>query len=149
MARRWELRAASDDDREPIAELRAVVLRADLERLGRFDERRVRQRFRDAFDPQHTRVIEVDGVFAGSVALRPDAEGMWLEHFYLDPRFQGAGIGTAVVSELLRAVECAVRLIVLVESPAQRLYARLGFSTVEQGSIDVIMERRPSEHRMA
>jgi hypothetical protein len=33
----WELRSACAGDVEAIAELRAVVMRADLERLGRFD----------------------------------------------------------------------------------------------------------------
>jgi hypothetical protein len=47
----WSLRAATADDAHWIAELRAVVLRADLERLGRFDPVRVRQRFLSAFDP--------------------------------------------------------------------------------------------------
>ncbi|MFI7608253.1 hypothetical protein ACIBTV_24330 [Micromonospora sp. NPDC049366] len=32
----WELRPASAADVEAVAELRAVVLRADLERLGRY-----------------------------------------------------------------------------------------------------------------
>ncbi|MFI6759836.1 hypothetical protein ACIBF5_11945 [Micromonospora sp. NPDC050417] len=35
----WELRPASAADVEVLAELRAVVLRPDLERLGRYDER--------------------------------------------------------------------------------------------------------------
>lgn len=37
----WGLRAAVGGDAEVVAELRAVVMRADLERLGRYDERRV------------------------------------------------------------------------------------------------------------
>lgn len=36
------MRPASAADVEPVAELRAVVLREDLERLGRYDGRRVR-----------------------------------------------------------------------------------------------------------
>jgi hypothetical protein len=39
----------------------------------------------EGFAPQHTSVIEADGTFAGSVALRPAEDGTWLEHFYLDP----------------------------------------------------------------
>ena len=42
----WVLRSAEPGDVEVIAELRATVMRPDLERLGRFDEQRVRQRFR-------------------------------------------------------------------------------------------------------
>jgi hypothetical protein len=67
----WELRPGSVANFEAVADLRAVLLRSDLERLGRYDEQRVRQRLRDAFMPPHTWVIEVGGAFAGCVALRP------------------------------------------------------------------------------
>ncbi len=82
----WELRPAEDADVEQIAELRAVTLRPDLERLGRFDPDRVRQRLRDGFVAEHTWVIEVEGELAGCIALRPDVDAQWLEHFYIDPR---------------------------------------------------------------
>lgn len=47
----WDIRPASVSDVEAVAGLRAAVLRADLERLGRYDAQRVRQRLRDGFDP--------------------------------------------------------------------------------------------------
>ncbi|WP_395576002.1 GNAT family N-acetyltransferase [Streptomyces sp. BK79] len=143
----WEIRPASVSDVEAVAELRAVVLRADLERLGRYDERRVRQRLRDGFDSEHSWVIEVDGAFAGCVALRP-AEGVrWLEHFYLAPRLQGAGIGSAVLRALLARCDRAgdlVRLNVLRGSAARRLYERHGFTVESEDSVDVFMVRRPA-----
>ncbi|CAL9664790.1 hypothetical protein SUDANB2_07164 [Streptomyces sp. enrichment culture] len=74
------MRLASMADVEPVAELRAVVLRTDLERLGRYDEQRVRQRLREGFTPAHTWVTEVRGLFAGSVSLRPAEDAHWLEH---------------------------------------------------------------------
>ena len=76
----WTTRPASLADVEAVAELRAVVLRADLERLGRYDGHRVRQRLRDGFEPAHTRIIDVGGAFAGCVSLRPAADALWLEH---------------------------------------------------------------------
>ncbi|MFJ9892908.1 GNAT family N-acetyltransferase [Streptomyces sp. NPDC091280] len=145
----WAIRPAVWADVEGVAELRAVVLRADLERLGRYDERRVRQRLRDGFEPGHTWVIEVGGRFAGCVALRPDADARchWLEHFYLAPEFQGAGIGSGVLGELLARCDRrdggggAVRLNVLRGSPARRLYARYGFTVETEDSVDVFMVR--------
>ncbi|MET7946484.1 GNAT family N-acetyltransferase [Micromonospora sp. NPDC005324] len=142
----WELRPATAADVDAVAELRAVVLRTDLERLGRYDEQRVRQRLRDGFAPAYTWVVEVDGVFAGCVALRPDADAHWLEHFYLAPRLQGSGIGTAVLRELLDRCDSAgtlVRLNVLRGSPARRLYERHGFSLDTEDPVDVFMVRAP------
>ncbi len=143
----WVLRPASPGDVEAVAELRAVVLRADLERLGRYDERRVRQRLRDGFVPAHTWTIEVDGAFAGCVALRPDGEVVWLEHFYLDPALQGRGIGSAVLDRLLERCDrdgVVVRLNVLRGSPARRLYERRGFTLDAEDDVDVFMTRRPA-----
>ncbi|MET9831869.1 GNAT family N-acetyltransferase [Streptomyces sp. NPDC006385] len=142
----WELRPASAADVEAVAELRAVVLRADLERLGRYDERRVRQRLRDGFEPAHTWVIEVGGTFAGSVALRPAEDAHWLEHLYLAPRLQGGGIGSGVLRELLERCDrggALVRLNVLQGSPARRLYERHGFTVETEDPVDVFMVRRP------
>lgn len=149
----WEIRPASAADVEAVAELRAVVLRDDLERLGRYDAHRVRQRLRDGFEPGHTWVIEVGGLFAGCVALRPDADGRchWLEHFYLAPEFQGGGIGSGVLGELLERCDrggiAVVRLNVLRGSPARRLYGRHGFAVESEDPVDVFMVREAPTRR--
>ncbi|MEU9618630.1 MULTISPECIES: GNAT family N-acetyltransferase [unclassified Streptomyces] len=142
----WALRPARPEDVEALAELRATVMRPDLERLGRYDEHRVRQRLRDNYAPEHTSVVVVDGEFAGCVTLRPVEDGWWLENFCLSPAVQGRGIGTAVLRSLLaRADEegAAVRLDVLQGSAARALYERHGFTEERQDPIDVFMVRTP------
>ncbi|MFF1637689.1 GNAT family N-acetyltransferase [Streptomyces sp. NPDC058246] len=137
---------AEPADVEAIAELRAVVMRPDLERLGRFDEYRVRQRLRDSFSPHHTSVILADGAFAGCVTLRPAEDGRWLEHFYLAPAIHGRGLGSAVLRTLLARTDAdgvLVRLNVLQGSAARRLYERHGFTVETQGPIDIFMVRLP------
>lgn len=141
------MRPASASDVEPVAELRAVALRADLERLGRYDEHRVRQRLRDRFAPAHTWVIEVGGAFAGCVSLRPAVDAHWLENFYLAPHVQGGGIGAAVLRGLLARCDrdgIPVRLQVLQGSPARRLYERHGFAVESEDPVDVFMVREPA-----
>lgn len=143
----WDLRPASPSDVTAVAELRAVVMRADLERLGRYDEERVRQRLRDRFEPAHTWVIEVGGEFAGCVALRRAEDAHWLEHFYLAPRLQGGGIGSGVLRVLLDRCDregIPVRLNVLQGSPARRLYERHGFTLETEDPVDVFMVREPT-----
>ncbi|MFE2635190.1 GNAT family N-acetyltransferase [Streptomyces scopuliridis] len=140
----WTLRAAEEADVEVIAELRATVMRPDLERLGRFDKTRVRQRLRDSFSARYTSVIVADGVFVGCVTVRPDGDGRWLEHFYLAPRVQGRGLGSAVLRDVLARTDAdgvPVRLNVLRGSAAQRLYERHGFGVESQDPVDVFMVR--------
>ncbi|MEV6161095.1 GNAT family N-acetyltransferase [Streptomyces sp. NPDC052052] len=143
----WALRPAEPEDVEVIAELRAIVMRPDLERLGRYDEHRVRQRLRDVYASEHTSVVLVDGAFAGCVTLRPVEDWLWLENFYLSPALQGRGIGTAVLRSLLaRADEegMTVRLDVLQGSAARALYERHGFVEERQDPVDVYMARTPT-----
>lgn len=135
---------ASSIHKEQLAELRAMVLQEDLTRLGRFDEYKVRQRFRNAFDPSHTWLIEVEGKIAGCVALKPEQEGYTLEHFYLYPDVQGQGIGSQTLRQLLAQPYLqgkVVHLNVLQGSPARRLYERFGFELDSEDEVDIFMSR--------
>ncbi|WP_042435501.1 GNAT family N-acetyltransferase [Streptacidiphilus anmyonensis] len=146
MVGEWVLRAAVAADVEVIAELRAQVMRPDLERLGRYDEHRVRRRLRDSFSPEHTSVVMTGGELAGCVTVRPAEGGQWLEHFYLAPRRQGQGLGSAVLRTVLERTDAqgaTVRLNVLQGSAARRLYERHGFVVETQDPIDVFMRRPP------
>ena len=141
------MRTALPADVEALAELRATVMRPDLERLGRYDEHRVRQRLRDAFFPPHSSIITVDGEFAGCIALRPADDRQWLEHFYLAPQYQGFGMGSAILRSTLDRTDAqgaTVGLNVLQGSAARRLYERHGFVVEAEDPIDVFMMRPPS-----
>lgn len=129
-----------------MAGLRAVVMRPDLERLGRYDPERVRRRFLDAFTPAHTRVVQSTGIDVGLVATRPDADGLWIEHVYLDPAQQGQGIGGWALAQILRTDTAGqpFRLNVLQGSPARRLYERHGFALESEDPIDVVLTRPAS-----
>jgi len=136
------LRPGTPDDVEWIAELRAEVLRADLRRLGRYDDVRVRERLRRGFLPDSTRVIVVDGADVGSVTVRVDGSDRWIEHLYLAPHLQGRGIGSTVLRTVLAEPHAGeTRLIVLQGSAAQRLYERHGFVRDHEDDVDVVMVR--------
>ncbi|MFJ4228884.1 GNAT family N-acetyltransferase [Paenarthrobacter nicotinovorans] len=135
------LRPAAATDAAWIAELRAVVMRPDLERLERFDPVRVRERFLNAFQPEHTYIIHSDGVDAGVIAVRPEPDARWIEHFFIAPAHQGKGLGGAVLRHVMAASvdERPFRLDVLQGSPARRLYERHGFTLESEDAIDVFM----------
>ncbi|MET7938399.1 GNAT family N-acetyltransferase [Streptomyces sp. NPDC005322] len=142
----WMLRSAAAADVEVIAQLRATVMRGDLERVGRYDEHRVRQRLRDSFSAQYTSIVMADSELVGCVTVRPTEGGQWLEHFYLAPHHQGRGLGSAVLRTVLERTDAqnmTVRLNVLQGSAARRLYERHGFVVETQDPIDVFMARPP------
>lgn len=145
MAIAWNFRKSDSTDAHWMAELRAEVMRADLERLERFDPVRVRKRFLDAFVPAHTRVIVAGGQDAGLVALRPEADAVWLEHFYLARHVQGLGVGSEVLAQIMTEGDPSkpFRLNVLHGSPARRLYERHGFVLEHEDPVDVYLIAHP------
>ena len=140
----WALRQSTSDDAEWLAELRATVMRPDLERLGRFEPMRVRERLLSAFDPRHSFVIDVNDEPAGMIAVRPEVDALWIEHFYLHPRHQSRGFGGAILRRVMADHRDGrpFRLNVLQGSPARRLYERHGFTVESEDSIDVWMVSR-------
>lgn len=141
MASPWSFRPSTDSDAGWMAELRAEVMRPDLERLGRFDATRVRARFLAAFEPGQTAVVQVQGEDSGLIAVRHEADAHWIEHFYLHPRCQGRGIGAEVLGHMLAAHRDhrPFRLNVLQGSAARRLYERHGFVLESEDAVDVYL----------
>jgi GNAT superfamily N-acetyltransferase len=137
----WSLRQSLPADASWIAELRADVMRPDLERLGRWDPARARQRFRNGFHPAYTFVIEVAGSSAGVISVRPEPDEQWIEHFYLAPEFQGRGLGSEVLRHVMmtQGDHRPFRLNVLQGSAARRLYERHGFVHEHEDAIDVFL----------
>lgn len=87
----WSLRPATADDAQWMADLKAVAMRPDLERLGYWHRDRARQRFLDAYIPPNTRVIVIDRWAAGLIAVRPEPDALWIEHFISTRPFRAAG----------------------------------------------------------
>ena len=139
---------ASADDLEALTELRLRVMAESFNRIGRFDPERARAWFADTYRPEATRRIVVGEETAGCVAFYETAPGVLkLEHFYLQPHWQGRGLGAGVLNLLLAeadAVGARVILTVLRQSDAQRLYDRRGFLVTGHDDLDVYMERPPA-----
>lgn len=142
---------AQASDLEALTELRLAVMAESFNRIGRFNPDRARAWFAETYRPETTRLIMVEGETAGCVAFYEVESGVLkLEHFYLDPRWQGRGLGTAILDGLLAeadAMGARVILTVLRQSDAQRLYDRRGFVETGRDDLDVYMARPPRPSR--
>jgi N-acetylglutamate synthase-like GNAT family acetyltransferase len=131
------LRPATEADFEPLLDLSVRVLRADLERLGRFLPERRRARMRAVFAAGALRVIEQDGARIGCIGIEHAADHIALHSVYVEPRFQGRGLGAAAVAAVLAdAPDLPLHIEVLRDSPAHRFWERLGFIKVGEDSVD-------------
>ncbi|MCA9705838.1 MAG: GNAT family N-acetyltransferase [Myxococcales bacterium] len=102
---------------------------------GSWNDTDHRARFTRAFASQPMMVVEVDGEPAGMLSVAWDEEPVELHEVQLLPRWQGRGLGTRLVHDVLleaRQRGSAVALWVWEGNPAQVLYERLGFGVVER-----------------
>lgn len=138
--------AAEQSDAEALVALRILVMRESLERVGRFDPQRARQRFLSTFSPEHTRHIIVAGERTGFVVVKPDGDGLLLDHLYIAPRFHSRGIGAAVLRQVFAEADDSglpLRVGALRGSDSNRFYARHGFALVKEDAWDNYYLRLP------
>ncbi len=143
----WSFGSVAEADFEPLLALRTDVMRAHLERVGRYTPERSRQMFRKHFDEAGTRLILQDGVRVGCVGFRRHGDEIKIDSFYLERRLHGSGLGTKILKALLAEADATglpVRLEVLNGSPADRLYLRHGFVKLREDGIEGFYERLPS-----
>ncbi len=133
------LTPAGEPDLDALVALRIEAMRESLERIGRFDAGRARERFRSGFSPAHTWHIVSGMETVGFVATKPLEEHLLLDHLYVRPAHQGHGIGAKVLQFVFAqaASLCLpVKVGALRESESNRFYLRHGFQLVEQGEFD-------------
>lgn len=136
------LGSVAAEDFESMADLRAEALRESLERLGRFDPARVRERLRSAFEPACMRHILIKGERVGYLTLIPHtgSNSLRLHHLYIHPASQGHGVGAWALEWVKaqgRAAGQDITLGALRGSDANRFYLRHGFRLVEEQEFDL------------
>lgn len=143
---RFELQAATAGDFEALLALRLRAMRPSLERLGRYDEARIREDLARSFDPAHMHHIVVGGRRVGFVSLKTLSQTMRLNHLYVDPAEQEHGVGHDVlgwVCEQADRAQLPVELCALKGSDAVRFYLRHGFALTGEGEWDYDFVRTP------
>jgi len=134
------LAQAAETDFEELVALRIDAMRESLERIGRFDPIRARERFRSSFSAMHTRHVVADGRRLGFVVVKPANGQLLLDHLYIRPGNQGKGIGAAVLAQVFKeadALSLPMRVGALRGSDANRFYQRHGFEFLAEEEWDI------------
>lgn len=132
------------EESEELVRLRIAAMRDSLERIGRFDPMRARERFLSSFVPEHTSHILFEGERVGFLAIKPTTDGLSLEHLYVQSEHQGRGIGATVLGILFAAADSQalpLRVGALRGSDSNRFYLRHGFVRVGESEWDIYYER--------
>ncbi|RMQ99416.1 GNAT family acetyltransferase [Pseudomonas savastanoi pv. glycinea] len=139
------LAPAQQTDLDDLVAIRIEAMRESLERVGRFDPVRARERFANSFDARDTRYIEVAGERVGFVVVKQHDDELVLDHLYLKLAAQGSGLGSAVLSLIFEeadALGLPIKVGALKESASNRFYMRHGFQFLESGEFDHYYIRR-------
>jgi ribosomal protein S18 acetylase RimI-like enzyme len=142
----FALEPATAADLEPLLALRLRAMRESLERLGRYDAQRARERFAQAYAPEHTWHIVVGGARVGFLVLKRLSHAYRLEQLAIDPPAQRRGIGSAVLRWVCEQADrelLPVELVALKGSDANRFYLRHGFVEIGEGEWDIDYLRQP------
>ena len=139
----YDLRRATEADREFLWRLHALAMRGPVERTWGWDENFQRGYFEEHFDPAKQRIVVVDGQDVGGLQTERRTDSLYLSKVEILPSFQGQGLGTRIVQDLLaeaRAQGLPVTLQVLKEHPrARRWYEQLGFVVTGETEISYLM----------
>lgn len=144
------LEPATHADLEGLVQLRIETMRESLERIGRFDPVRARERLVRNFEPEFTWHIVTGGERAGCIVVRQRGTPWLLDHFYIRAPFRNAGLGSQVLQHFFAqadAAQAAIRLGALRESAANRFYLRHGFVQVDEDEWDIYYLRTPAAPR--
>ncbi|MBB5161842.1 GNAT family N-acetyltransferase [Mycobacterium sp. AZCC_0083] len=131
------LRPATTDDAEFFFALHKRSLGPYVDQIWGWDDDEQRAYMTGVFDLGRVRVIVVDGVDVGRLDVEERDDEVFLGLIELAPEYQGRGIGSRVISELIDGADGKrVTLSVLgVNERAYQLYRRLGFAEVSRDGV--------------
>ena len=143
----WTLSPATADDRDFIVEVNRLAMGPYLEATFGWDEAAQNAYFDESFDASGGEVIQVDDVEVGELLVDVRSDELVVVRLALLPRWQGRGIGSAIVRALIeraRVLETPLVLQVFKSNPrAAQLYESVGFVRIGESETDVFMRLDP------
>ena len=141
---KYTLRCVRAADYEFLYRLKVVCLKEYVEAIWGWDEARQRSHFAANFDPAASHIVVALGRDVGQLSVEERPDELYLSGIYLLPAYQGQGLGSQMLRDVLasaRQTRRPVRLQVLVGNPARRLYERLGFEVIDRSDTHFVMKR--------
>lgn len=144
------LRPATPADDEFCWQLHKAAMGGYIAAIWGWDEQTQRRAHARSFSPGRWLIITVDGADAGMLDAVREPGQIYLGRIEILPLFQGRGIGTRLIGELIEEAALQGQDFVLevftVNERAQALYRRLGLTEVARhgdNNIKITMRLRP------
>ena len=140
------LHAATGADLAFARRIYLETMRYVTDRLPDFDEARHVARFAERFLPEEVSIVVCGCQDVGWLQVQEGTEAILLKQIYLEPTFQGRGIGSRLLLDLAdraRRAQKPLKLGVVKINRAVRLYRRLGFAVTAEDACKYYMQKDP------
>ena len=147
----YAFRQATDNDYDFLFALHRTTMREYIEPIWGWHEDWQEEYFRKKFDPRKRQIIVVNGEDAGVLVVEERLNEIYIGLIELLPKFQGSGVGTAILNDLKNKAagqNAHLSLHVLnTNIKARRLYERFGFRAIYEESSRILMTYVPEPSR--
>ena len=144
----FTLRPARKADFDFLYHLVEVCMKEYVEATWGWDDDFQQDYFARNFDISGCQIVVVNGRDAGQITIHDQGDNLFIAAIYLLPQYQGKGIGSMIIKgvfEQARQLGITVTLRVLtVNTPARRLYERLGFVETADNLTHRMMKWQPA-----
>lgn len=121
-----------------------------VRQFGNWDEKAQDDFFNSAWKGSKHEIIYTNGKPCGYFSMDESDDSITLHELVLLPEFQGQGIGSKILNEVIeiaKAKNIPARLQVLKENKAAELYRKLGFKQTGETETHFQMEYNPTESK--
>ena len=133
---KYSLRQTTVEDYDFLYRLHAATIREYVEETWGWQEEWQQEYFARKFDPENRQIIRIDDQDAGVIMIERRDEELFIGLIEILPKFQGHGIGSTLIRHVIQTAHAdglPVTLQVLkTNTPARRLYERLGFVITQE-----------------
>lgn len=130
-------RESTEADADFVNNLTRLAMHEYVDSTWQTTHERERYYQTNLFDRKSTRIVQQGSIDIGRISIKEFPNYIMLEEIHLLPDYQGRGIGTLLLRELVaraKSKQLPVRLIILRTNPARQLYERLGFTIYHEDS---------------
>jgi ribosomal protein S18 acetylase RimI-like enzyme len=141
-------RTATESDTDFVHQTECISYKDVVVRqFGSWDDEKHNELFNKTWKPEKYEILSSNGTDCGFISIERNKEYIFIHEIVLLPEFQGKGIGSSLVKEIIQEASLKnipVRLQVLKENQAQHLYRKLGFKDTGVTDTHFKMELKPS-----
>ena len=135
-------RTAKSDDYEFLFQLKKSAEFEPIKSVFGWDEKVQREIHHQEWKKEKPTIVEINGIAVGSYLIKQNTDYLYFERFFLMPEYQGQGIGTNILKELVKLSDrynLSIKLCYLQGNKVATLYKRFKFEVISEDAKFVYM----------